>query len=70
MPTPKRRPAAAAKPRGYSRAFPVDGAGARYLVDQIPPSLWRKVKAKAKRDGRSIRNITLAALLDYINTDD
>jgi hypothetical protein len=54
--------------RGYSRAFPqADGTGKRYLVDNIPPALWRAVKAQAKRDGRSIRNIVLTAFDAYVD---
>jgi hypothetical protein len=63
----RKRPIKAAPKRGYSRDFPVNGDGERYLVDQIPAALWRAVKAKARREGRSVRNIALQALADYLD---
>ena len=67
----QKRPRPAAAKRGYSRAFtPANGAGKQYLVDAIPPGLWRRVKAKAKRDGRSIRHIALTALVAYLADED
>lgn len=53
--------------RGYSRAFKVHGdTGKRYLLDEIPAGLWADVKAKAKRDGISIRALILQLLKDWL----
>ena len=49
-----------AKKRGYSRAFtPQTDRRVRFEVDRIPPTLYEKVVAKAKRDGISLRALTL-----------
>ena len=53
------RLAAMAK-RGYSREFtPQTDRRVRFEVDRIPPSLYDAVKAKAKREGISLRALTL-----------
>jgi len=53
--------------RGYSRAFtPRTETYGRYLLDKIPAQLWRDVKAKAKRDGVSVRAVLLTALTDWL----
>jgi len=61
---PRRR---ATPDRGYSRNYPIPPGqtGRRYLLDAIPPALWAKVKAKATREGRSIRSIALDAFTAY-----
>ena len=52
--------------RGYSREFtPRSDTYGRYLLDRIPATLWRDAKAKAKRDGVSIRAVLLTALRAY-----
>ena len=53
-----------AKPRQYSRAFtPKPGAARRQLsIDNVPPALHREIKAKAKRDGVSVRALVLSYL--------
>jgi hypothetical protein len=50
--------------RGYSKAFtPADRkTQARYLLDQIPGALWRRVSDKCKRDGVSRRAVILSLL--------
>lgn len=49
--------------RGYSREFKPHGdTGKRYLLDDIPAGLWADVKAKAKRDGVSVRALILGLL--------
>ena len=56
-----------AKKRGYSRAFKVHGtSGKRYLLDSIPAGLWADVKAKAKREGVSLRALILKLLTDWV----
>ena len=55
--------------RGYSKAFTPRSEGyGRYLLDKIPATLWRDVKAKAKRDGVSVRAIILGALKQWLET--
>ena len=54
--------------RGYSRDFaPPDERGKRYLLDKIPSALWRDVRAKAKRDGISLRALILTLLKDWLS---
>jgi hypothetical protein len=46
--------------RGYSREFtPQTDRRVRFEVDRIPPTLFEAVKAKAKREGVSLRALTL-----------
>lgn len=53
--------------RGYSRQFtPRKGTGRRYLLDGIPAGLWDDVKAKAKREGISLRALILGLLKDWV----
>lgn len=54
--------------RGYSKDFTPrsDGYG-RYLLDKIPATLWRDVKAKAKREGISVRAVILGALKRWLD---
>lgn len=56
--------------RGYSREFrPHGDTGKRYLLDDIPAGLWADVKAKAKRDGISIRALILSLLTKWRDAD-
>jgi hypothetical protein len=58
MPTPR---------RGYSRAFTPGGSGhARYLLDKIPGPLWRHARAKALRQGLSMRALILHWLSEWL----
>jgi len=53
--------------RGYSREFtPRTEVHCRYLLDKIPPTLWSDVKAKAKREGISVRALILGLLKDWL----
>ena len=55
--------------RGYSRAFKPHGdTGKRYLLDQIPAGLWTNAKAKAKREGLSMRALILKLLTDWLRS--
>jgi hypothetical protein len=56
-----------AKKRGYSDEFPTTGKTARSLLDYIPVGLWRSVKAKAKREGVSVRTLILRLLKRWLN---
>jgi hypothetical protein len=54
--------------RGYSREFRPHGeTGKRYLLDNIPAGLWTDVKAKAKREGVSVRALVLSLLKEWVN---
>ena len=53
--------------RGYSRDFtPRSEKVGRYLLDQIPATLWAEVRAKAKREGISVRALILGLLKDWL----
>jgi hypothetical protein len=55
------------KKRGYSREFtPQTDRRVRFEVDRIPPTLMDAVKAKAKREGISLRNLTLRLWKDWL----
>ena len=56
--------------RGYSREFKPHGdTGKRYLLDKIPAGLWADVKARAKREGVSLRGLILSLLRDWVNRE-
>jgi hypothetical protein len=56
--------------RGYSRAFKAHGtSGRRYLLDDIPAGFWAEVRAKAKKDGYSIRGAILTLLKGWADGD-
>lgn len=56
--------------RGYSREFtpPTDAHG-RYLLDKIPAAFWIQVKARAKRDGVSLRALILGLLRGWLEAE-
>lgn len=58
-----------AKKRGYSDEFPTTGKTTRYLLDYIPAGLWRSVKAKAKREGVSVRTLILRLLKQWLHDE-
>ena len=52
--------------RGYSREFtPHSDTYGRYLLDKIPATLWREVRATAKRDGVSVGALLLSLLTEW-----
>lgn len=56
-----------AKKRGYSDAFPTTREKRVYfMLDKIPPALWIRVKAKAKREGVSLRALILGWCQDWV----
>jgi hypothetical protein len=58
----------AIRKRGYSREFtPPTEAHGRYLLDKIPAQFWVSVKAKAKREGISIRALILGLLKAWLD---
>jgi len=53
--------------RGYSRGFrPVGDTGKRYMLDAIPAGLWTAVRAKARREGISLRALILSQLESWV----
>lgn len=53
--------------RGYSREFtPQTERRVRFEIDRIPPTLYEAVKAKAKREGVSLRALTLQLWKDWL----
>jgi len=40
--------------------------GKTYLLDHIPPVSWVKVKARAEREGRTVRFVILTLLNEYL----
>jgi hypothetical protein len=56
--------------RGYSREFRPKGAtGKRYMLDAIPAGLWNDVRAKAKREGVSVRALILSQLKTWVEDE-
>ena len=52
--------------RGYSKDFTPRSKGyGRYLLDKIPATLWRVARAKAKREGVSMRALLLRLLQQW-----
>jgi hypothetical protein len=56
--------------RGYSKDFPVTDRAANFYLGPIPAGFWRAVRAKAKRDGLSMRALILGLLQTWLNEGD
>ena len=57
-----------AKKRGYSDEFPTTREKRVYfMLDKIPPALWIRVKAKAKREGVSLRALILGWCKEWVD---
>lgn len=55
--------------RGYSREFtPKTERRVQLMIDRVPPTLLNAAKAKAKREGISLRALILGWLKDWIET--
>lgn len=55
------------KKRQYSREFtPRSERRVQLVIDRIPPTLYDAVRAKAKREGVSLRALVLGWLKDWI----
>jgi hypothetical protein len=55
------------KKRGYTYDFtPRTETYGRYLLDKIPATLWADVRAKAKREGVSVRAVLLRFLTEWV----
>jgi hypothetical protein len=56
------------KKRGYSDEFPTTRERRVYfMLDKIPPALWIRVKAKAKREGVSLRALILGWCKEWVD---
>ena len=56
--------------RGYSRDFtPRTERRVKFEIDRIPPTLWDAVKAKAKRDGISLRALILGWCREWVRDE-
>jgi len=61
---------AAMTKRGYSREFtPKTERRIKFEIDRIPPTLMDAVKAKAKREGISLRALTLTLWRDWVKAE-
>lgn len=49
-----------AKKRPYSTQFTARANPRRYLLSGIPPTLWERARARAKREELSIRTVILS----------
>lgn len=55
------------KKRGYSAQFSTTkNKRVSFMLDKIPPALWIRVRAKAKREGVSLRSLILGWCKDWI----
>lgn len=53
--------------RAYSRDWtPPDGKGTTYAIHAIPTPFWRQVRAKATREGVSLRALILGMLQAWL----
>ena len=58
-----------AKKRGYSREFPIDQTRRiKREIDWVPPSLDRSMRAKLKREGLSLRVVTLRLWTEWVTS--
>lgn len=56
--------------RGYSREFtPRSERRIKIEIDRVPPTLADALKAKVKRDGLSVRSVTLTLWKDWVEKD-
>jgi hypothetical protein len=62
--------ACVAPTRGYSRAFTPPGSAPRVqlMIDRVPPTLMSAIRAKATRDGTSVRALVLGMLTEWLAT--
>jgi hypothetical protein len=57
----------AKRPRPYSFDYQAQGTPKRYLLSGIPPTLWRKFQARAKREHVAMRQVILTAVEAWTN---
>ena len=60
-----------AQKRGYSREFPIDQTRRiKREIDWVPPALDRSLRAKCKREGLSLRVVTLRLWTEWLSLKD
>jgi hypothetical protein len=52
--------------RPYSQQYTARANPRRYLLSGIPPTLWRRVQAQAKREHIAIRSLILGLLEGWL----
>lgn len=53
--------------RGYDRGFqPMAGEWREFKISRIPVDLWDQVQEKARREGVSLRSLTLQAFRKWV----
>ncbi len=58
-----------AKKREYSKDFtPRTGRRVMLTIDRIPPTLYERVRSKAKREGVSLRALVLRWLEEWVKS--
>lgn len=56
------------KKRGYSDEFPTTREKrVSFSIDKIPPAFWIRVRAKAKREGVSLRTLVLGWFAEWLD---
>lgn len=57
--------------RGYSRDFtPKTERRVQFMIDRVPPTLLDAARAKAKREGISLRALVLGWLKEWVDSSD
>jgi hypothetical protein len=56
--------------RPYSMAFTARSGARRYLLSGIPPTLWERVRAKARREHIAVRALILGLLEAWLAQPD
>ena len=56
-----------AKKRPYSLQFTAQRNPRRYLLSGIPPTLWEKVRAQARREHVAVRQVILQLLAGWVD---
>jgi hypothetical protein len=55
--------------RPYSTKYTAQRNPRRYLLSGIPPTLWDRARAKARRDGVAMRSLILTLLEEWMAAD-
>jgi len=56
--------------RPYSMKYTARANPRRYLLSGIPPTLWEKVRARARRDHVAVRQVILQLLSDWVSAEE
>ena len=55
-------------PRLYQTEFPKGRTPRQYLLPDVPADLWKRIRAKAKREKVSMRYVILSLLSQWLET--